>query len=57
MFPYSVRSIGWKIPKKSMNVGDGINVLVGKFCKNLMIVGELSTFFSFKIFEVSEMFL
>ena len=23
--------IGWKIPKESINVGDGINVLDGKF--------------------------
>ena len=27
-------SIGWKIPEKSINVGDGINVLGGKFCND-----------------------
>ena len=29
-----------------VKVVDGLNVLGGKFCKNLIIVGGLSTFFS-----------
>ena len=43
-------SIVWKVPNKSINVGDGINILGGKFTKtddfSYMQVGGLSTFFA-----------
>ena len=37
--------IEWKIPEKLINVGGGINVLGGKFYRNLMVIWELSTCF------------
>ena len=44
-------SIRWKIPNKSINIGDGINILGGKFTKTddfgYVLVGGLGTFFTF----------